>query len=118
VDVDDPGRVISVFPVPFADNFLINGLDPSKKYEAILVNTQGNKVYSTTIHNRSSYQVNTGRLPAGVYTLQLRKDKKEPGFCQAGKTVRGSTQRIIIQARAQAGFFLRAKLITSHFELI
>jgi hypothetical protein len=85
VDVDAPGQVINVYPVPFRDYLLLKGLSAAKKYEVTLTNASGNRVFSGVVANRSSYEIRTEGLAAGVYLVHLTKNGKQLGVVMVVK---------------------------------
>ncbi len=56
-DIDFPGQEIVVYPVPFNQQFTIKGLQVSKIYQVIIVDTRGAKIYEAKITNRSSIDI-------------------------------------------------------------
>ena len=85
VDVDAPGHLINVYPVPFSSELTIKGFSPSKKYEVELINAQGNRVLVGAISNRSSYKFNTMRLTPGLYVVHVSKNGKKLGAIRVVK---------------------------------
>jgi uncharacterized repeat protein (TIGR01451 family) len=79
VDVDAPGQVIKVYPVPFTNQLFISGLVASKRYKLRLVNSQGNVVHSAIVANSSSYHFSTLHLPPGAYVIDFQKDQEKLG---------------------------------------
>jgi hypothetical protein len=72
--IDKPGPFtnISIYPNPMSNTLVIQHAAPGT--QLILFNLLGQQVYHSTITNINQ-QINTAKLPAGTYLLQLITDK-------------------------------------------
>ena len=85
VDVDAPGQLINIYPIPFAEYLLIKGLIVDKKYEFSLINSYGQEVFFVAVSNKNSVQITIPGLPSGVYYLNIIKNKKKLGAAKVIK---------------------------------
>jgi hypothetical protein len=74
VDLDNPGRIIRVYPNPFSEKITIDGLISSKKYLINIYYTTGQIKLSKYVINQLSINLNTGDLTKGVYWLSIYDD--------------------------------------------
>lgn len=71
VDIDNPGRVINVYPNPFRSQVTINGLNEAKQYLVIITSLEGRLLYQRKISNRSSIELPVIQGAPGLYWLTL-----------------------------------------------
>lgn len=85
VDVDAPGQLIKIYPIPFNEYLLVKGLIPGKKYEFSLINNYGQEIYFVSVSNTNSIQITIPGLASGVYYLNVIKNKKKLGTAKVIK---------------------------------
>jgi len=75
IDVNDPGRVINIYPNPFNKHINISGLNPTKSYEITFVDLNGKQLLKKQIQNSSQFNLPVRNYFSGMYILNLY-DKK------------------------------------------
>ncbi len=76
-DPDMPGRVINVYPNPFKDVIMLNGLSAAKTYTVTLYNFEGKQLLSRRINNRTSFSIARQHQAAGIYWLSVFDEKRK-----------------------------------------
>ncbi|HTE23811.1 DUF7619 domain-containing protein [Flavitalea sp.] len=71
VDIDFPGQIIKVFPNPFQQDFMIGGLQPSKKYSIKLMSTDGRILYQYLVQNEKLVRLSNLSIGAGTYIISV-----------------------------------------------
>lgn len=71
VDIDNPGRIINVYPNPFKTQLMITGLNAVKQYMVTITSLEGRLLYTRKISNRSSVELPSVPGAAGIYWLTL-----------------------------------------------
>ena len=77
IDPDNPNRIINVYPNPFDQEILINGLNSGKTYSINLYNSYGQLMYKQRVTGRSSTNLNRIALPGGIYLLSIFDEEKK-----------------------------------------
>jgi hypothetical protein len=77
IDVDDPGRVINIYPNPFNRQININGLNPTKRYEITIVDLNGKQILRKQVQNTSQANLSLRANSAGVYLLNVFDKQKQ-----------------------------------------
>lgn len=77
VDVDDPSRIINIYPNPFRDRFTIDGLNPGKIYTVAIYNLQGQLILQQKVTNKSTIEVPGLKPSSSVYWLSIYDDRKQ-----------------------------------------
>ncbi len=77
IDPDNPNRIINVYPNPFDQEILINGLSTGKTYSINLYNSYGQLMYKQRVVGRSSTNLNRIVLPGGIYLLSIFDEGKK-----------------------------------------
>jgi hypothetical protein len=77
IDVDDPGRVINIYPNPFNRQININGLNPTKQYEITIVDLNGKELLKKHIQNTTQFTLQLRDYPGGVYLLNIYDKRKQ-----------------------------------------
>ena len=77
IDVDDPGRIINIYPNPFNRQFNINGLNPMKQYEITLVDLNGKQILKKQIQNATQLNLTLRSYSTGIYLLNLFDKQKQ-----------------------------------------
>lgn len=77
IDPDNPNRIINVYPNPFDQEILINGLSTGKTYSINLYNSYGQLMYKQRVVGRSSANLNRIALPGGIYLLSIFDEEKK-----------------------------------------
>lgn len=79
VEIDEPTDVqideslqVKVYPNPARDQIYIEGVDPHKITSLMLTDLSGKVILTEFPVNGSSYIIQTGSIPAGVYLLGIR----------------------------------------------
>ncbi len=77
-DPDFPNQPINIFPNPFTQFIVIDGLSITKTYLIAIRNAVGETVYQQQVNSSSTVTLNQSVLPAGSYWLSIydvRKNK-------------------------------------------
>jgi uncharacterized repeat protein (TIGR01451 family) len=77
VDPDDPNAVINIYPNPFKEQVVINGLNTQKKYVITITNIQGQQLYTRRIANRASMEIPPLKGPGGIYWLTIYDESRK-----------------------------------------
>ena len=77
IDPDNPNRIINVYPNPFDQEILINGLSTGKTYSINLYNSYGQLMFKQRVVRRSSTNLNRIVLPGGIYLLSIFDEEKK-----------------------------------------
>ena len=77
IDPDNPNRIINVYPNPFDQEILINGLSTGKTYSINLYNSYGQLMFKQRVVGRSSANMNRIALPGGIYLLSIFDEEKK-----------------------------------------
>ena len=71
IDVENPGKVINIYPNPFDREIKISGLMPTKNYELSIVGLDGKKLLQKQIQNNTQASVTIQSASTGIYFLNL-----------------------------------------------
>jgi len=71
IDVENPGKVINIYPNPFDREIKISGLMPTKNYELSIVGLDGKKLLQKQIQNNTQASVTIQSVTTGIYFLNL-----------------------------------------------
>ena len=77
VDLDDPSRVINIYPNPFESRFTIDGLNPAKMYTVLIYNLQGQVILQQKVTNKSTIEIPGLKPTSSVYWLSIFDDRKQ-----------------------------------------
>jgi hypothetical protein len=77
IDVDDPSRVINIYPNPFRDRFTIDGLNAGKIYTVMIYNLQGQIIFQQKVTNKNTIEIPGLKPTATVYWLSIYDDRKQ-----------------------------------------
>src|SRR4030095_9014929 len=77
IDVNDPGRVINIYPNPFNRQIIINGLNATKRYEITIVDLNGKQILRKQVQNTSQANLSLRANSAGVYLLNVFDKQKQ-----------------------------------------
>jgi hypothetical protein len=78
IDPDFPAQPINIFPNPFVQSIVIDGLSVTKTYLLTIHNAIGETVYQQQVSNGTAVTLNQPALPTGSYWLSIydvRKNK-------------------------------------------
>ena len=78
IDPDFPNQPINIFPNPFVQSIVIDGLSVSKTYLIAIHNAVGETVYQQQVSTSTAVTLNQSALPTGSYWLSIydvRKNK-------------------------------------------
>ena len=71
IDVDDPTRIINIYPNPFNKRIIINGLNPAKNYEIRITTLDGRQVYQKQVKSNTQANLLLNTYTSGTYWLTL-----------------------------------------------
>ena len=77
VDINDPGRVINIYPNPFSSQINLNGLNPAKRYEITVVDFDGRVLLRKQVQGTIQFDIQLSSYPPGLYTLGLYDQRQQ-----------------------------------------
>jgi hypothetical protein len=77
MDVDDPSRVINIYPNPFNKQINIKGLNPTKSYEITIVDINGKQIFRKQVQNSAQVSLPLKVYNAGIFVLNLYDHRKQ-----------------------------------------
>ena len=71
VDIDNPGRIINVYPNPFKQGINISGLSTGKTYMISISDVTGKLIYQQRVSNSAGFSIDGKALAGGSYWLHV-----------------------------------------------